>query len=209
MAERTRVQRLGNWWYYHKWLVLLAAALLGIGIALFVPWSDPTQPDLRVGYVAAQPLDQDTAARLQAALEGIGEDINGDGQVVIALEQYVVVFRGTAADANAQMAGIARLSADLCAADGPAIFLLDDPAGLQQSIGALQYLDGTQPPEEPPYDAQNWRRMVYDLHDCPLLAEILDAPELYIARRAESLTPAPAGCETLWQALTASVPEAS
>ena len=204
MNEYSPAQRLGNWWHYHKWLVLLAAALLVIGIVLFIGWFDQTQPDLRVGYVAVQAMDQDTAARLQAALEGLCEDSNGDGQVLVTLEQYIISFNGTASDANTQMANMARLSADLRAADGPAIFLLDDPAGLQRSIGALQYLDGAQPPEKPPYDAQNWRQMVYDCRDCRLLAETLNTQEeLYLARRAESLTPATAASEALWVALTA------
>ena len=205
MEDYTPAQRMGNWWYYHKWLVLLAAALLGIGGVLLAGWLDQTQPDLRVGYVAVQALDQDAAARLQTALESLCEDSNGDGQVLVTLEQYIISFHGTASDANTQMANMARLSADLRAADGPAIFLLDDPAGLQQSIGALQYLDGTQPPEQPPYDAQNWRQMVYDWQDCRLLAEALDARELYIARRAESLTPATTAGEALWRALTATM----
>lgn len=203
MGGRTLPQRLGNWWHYHRWQVCLAAALLGIGIALFAGWSGQTQPDLRVGYVAAQALDPDTAARLQADLEDLCTDTNGDGQVLVALEQYVVSFSGTVPDANAQMAGMARLSADLRAEDGPAIFLLDDPAGLQQSIGALQYLDGAQPPEQPPYDAQNWRQMVYDARNCQLLAGDPETQALYLARRAESLTPAPAASESLWRALTA------
>ena len=202
MADYTPAQRLGNWWHYHKWLVLLAAALLIIGIVLFAGWFDQTQPDVRVGYVAARALDQETAARLQTALEGLCEDSNGEGRVLVTLEQYIVSFTGTASDANTQMAGLARLSADLRAADGPSVFLLDDPSGLQRSIGALQYLDGAQPPEQPPYDAQNWRQMVCDWRDCRLGAEIPSAGELYLARRAESLTPATAAGEALWQALT-------
>lgn len=203
MDDYTPVQRLGNWWHYHKWLVLLATALLVTGAVLFAGWLDRTRPDLRVGYVAVQAMDQDAAARLQAALESLCEDSNGDGQVLVTLEQYIVSFRGTASDANTQMAGMARLSADLRAADGPAIFLLDDPEGLQRSVGALQYLDGAQPPEQPPYDAQNWRQMVCDWQDCRPLAETLNAQGLYIARRAESLTPAAAASEALWQALMA------
>lgn len=204
MDSGTFARRLGNWWHYHKWLVLLAAALLVIGITLFAGWLGQTRPDLRVGYVAVQAMDQDAAARLQTALEGICEDSNGDGQVLVALEQYIISFNGTVTDANAQMAGMARLSADLRAADGPAIFLLDDPAGLQRSIGALQYLDGAQPPDQPPYDAENWRQMVYDCRNCWLLAENPDARELYIARRAESLAPASAASEALWTVLTVS-----
>lgn len=203
MDGYTPAQRFGNWWHYHKWLVLLAAALLAIGVVLIFGWFGKTQPDLRVGYVSARAMDQDAAARLQTALESLCEDSNGDGQVLVTLEQYIVSFTGAATDANTQMANMARLSADLRATDGPAVFLLDDPEGLQRSIGALQYLDGSQPPEQPPYDAENWRQMVYDWRDCRLSTEIPNAQELYLARRAESLTPATAAGEALWVALTA------
>lgn len=196
-----RGQKMGNWWHYHKWTVLLAAALLIVAGVLFAGWFDQTQPDLRVGYVAAQALDQDAADRLQAVLESLCGDSNGDGQTLVWLEQYVVSFRGNAQDANAQMAGMARLSADLRTPDGPAIFLLDDPEGLQQSIGALEYLDGAQPPGQPPYDAQNWRRMVWDVQDCPPLAGIAELQGLYIARRAESISPAPEAAAALWRTL--------
>lgn len=206
MDGHTPAQRLGNWWHYRKWLVLLAAALLAVGIALFAGWSGQTQPDLRVGYIGAQAMDQDAARRLEAVVEDLCGDVNGDGQVVVVLEQYVVSFSGTTTDANAQMAGMARLSADLRAADGPAVFLLDDPAGLQGSIGALQYLDGAQPPAQPPYDAENWRQMALAAGDCPALAEIPEVQGLYLARRAASLTPAPAASDALWMALAADIP---
>ena len=81
-------------------------------------------------------------------------------------------------DAYIQMADVTRLSADLSSEDGPYIFIMQDTDYAQQfaeTIGVLQYLDGTSQPEAMPEMLENdnvivdWTKMVYRWTDCPAL----------------------------------------
>ena len=163
--ELTPRQKASNWWHYH-WLYV-AAAIAGALIAgsiikdtVFRP-----RPDYQVGVVSRYELPVDTSNALTEALTQFGEDLNGDGRVLVQLNQYTVDFHSeeTNADAYSQMAGVTRLSADLQSGGGTYVFLMEDPAGFEEQTGALQDLDGTGgDPDAPPAD---WENMVYRWED--------------------------------------------
>jgi len=221
--EYTKKEKAANWWHYQKWAVLAGIVAVIAVAAILKDIFFRTRPDYEIAYVSMQQLPVDTSEALQAVLAEFGEDLNGDGQVVVQLNQYTVDFNAeeTNPDAYYQMAGVTQLSADL--SDGNSyIFLLEDPAAFERVSEALQYLDGTTPDAAAKTD---WEKMVYRWADCPVLAgldlgsytgmtlmddqtgdsqEVL--ADLYVARRvardekqAEKFT----GDEALWQALTA------
>lgn len=223
--EYTKKQKAANWWHYHWGYV--AAIVLAVAVAATIIKDTVFQvrPDYQVAYVALYDLPVDTSAALTEALQQFGEDLNGDGQVVVQLNQYTVNFRSEElnTDAYNQMAGVTQLTADLSSGEGSYIFLLEDPEAFQRQTGALQYLDGTVgDPDNPP---QDWQNMVYRWEDCPVLAgldlgsyqgeTVLDEQTgssqdvlagIYVARRgvwAEEQVENFAGGAELWDALTA------
>ena len=211
-TKNARGARAKNWWYYHWKLVLLILVLAVIGAVCAVQFLGQREPDMRVGYAAVQELPPDTAAALTKALEGFCPDRDGDGKPTVELEQFAVDLGANAApaDMNAQMAGITLMTGFIYDAGGANLFLLADPEGFQRRTGALCYLDGTAPGEENAYDAANWRKMVYAVKDCPVLADLdlggETLPEgLYIGRcvpggRADPVYAA--AIDELWAALT-------
>ena len=162
----------------------------------------------------------------QSVLESItGEDLNGDGKVVVQVDSYTVDFDAANenTDAYYQMAGVTRLSAELSSGGKTYIFLLEDPEGFETQTGALQYLHGTVPDDPETTDA-DWREMVYRWTDCPVLtgldlgdyasdavqSESGSSQELlsryYIGIRGawnKDTADLQAGGEALWRALTA------
>lgn len=219
----TRSEKAKNWWHYYKWVVLVVALLIVCGAWLVHDILSNQEADYQVGWVAGYSLPDETAAALQTALAQYGEDRNGDGQVTVQINQYVLDLSDSGdsqtTDAYNRMAGMTRLSADL--ADGANyVYILEDPASFQATAGALQYLDGTMPQE----GASDWENMVYLWADCPVLAgqdlggytplgataetsassqELLAS--VYVGccgtwndAQAEKF----AGCEAFWQALT-------
>ena len=165
----TKAEKAGNWWHYHKWQVVVVIILLVVAAFIIKDTFFRAKPDYQVAYVGLQNLPEDTGTALTEALESFCDDRNGDGQVLVQLNQYAVELESGAetTDAYSQMAGITRLSADLSSSDGSYIFLLENPETFQKYTGALRYLDGTIP--EDGESAKDWENMVYRWTDCPVL----------------------------------------
>ena len=231
--EYTRKQKLQNWWHYHWKLVLggLLAAAMAVSFAKDVLFKGP-QPDHVISIVAAQTVPEEVCAALQQALAPYADDRNGDGTAVLAVQHYTLNFNPdtalTEGDAYAQMAGSTQLSADFQSGTSY-VFLVQDPAGMVGYTQAMQYLDGTLPPEVDPGDeaalqalTDQWPQMFYAWGDCPVLAglelgsytavdgAVVDLQQylsnLYVGRRGiwtEQSAQQLAGCDILWQVLTA------
>lgn len=178
----TKAEKAGNWWHYHKWHVVIAVVVIGILGAIAKDTFFRTKPDYQVAYVGLQELPADTVDALEASLATFCDDRNGDGKVVVQLNQYATDLTTAtgetaeaaessamddSADPYVHMAVMTRLSADISSTDGSYIFLLEDPASFQAATGALRYLDGTVPENEEP--ASDWQNMVYRWTDCPVL----------------------------------------
>ena len=140
--ELTAEEKRRNWWHYHKWHIAL-----GIVLAVFAGsliWQvlgiGEIEPDCRVAYVGSTLLPDGTAAALEAALSALGEDLNGDGQAVVSLQQYV---SGGEADMMGTTAATAvQLMADIVEGESY-FFLLEDPEQFQQAYHVLRRLDGS------------------------------------------------------------------
>ena len=222
----TKAEKAGNWWHYNKWIVAAVVVAVIVVAAIVKDTVFRAVPDYQIGYVGLQELPADTAAVLTASLQPFCEDLNGDGQVLIQLNQYALDLDEESnddADPYVRMAGITKLSADLASTDGSYIYILEDPESFQAYTGGLRYLDGTVPGQDPV--AMDWQNMVYRWTDCPVLTG-LDLGEytgytlvddttgssqevmgrLYVARRGVWTDDGQedfASDEALWQALTA------
>lgn len=134
-VQLTRKQRLQNWWDYHKWHLAVGAVLLAI--AGNIVWRAVTQvrPDYQIAYVGAVPLTEEQAAAWEDGLAVLGTDCNGDGKVVVRLEQYLTT--GAGGDVEYAYASNVRLMADLDGRDCY-FFLLEDPESFQKSYDILE-----------------------------------------------------------------------
>lgn len=217
--ELTRKEKWKNWWYYHKWHVVigLVALLFVIGFIRDVISNRNNQPDYQVAYIGSVSLPDDTAAALESALAQLGEDLNGDGQVLVNVNQYT--FDYDSMDYSSVIAGSTLLMADMSNNDS-FFFLMEDPEDFQAQYQVLSYSDGTFPEEDEEVTEGLW----YSWSDCPTLTgldlgsytldytmeEITgDSQELlstlYIGRRGFDSTSAFEyldGCNALWQKLT-------
>lgn len=214
--ELTPEEKRRNWWHYHKWHIAAGAVLIAIPCS--IAWSALRQikPDYQIAYVGENTLPDDTVTALETELAALGEDLDGDGRVVVRLAQYASSSR---AEAGAAEAAEVRLMADIIERESY-FFLLEDPEQFQKAYRSLCRLDGTLPAEGD-YSAEG-TYLAWD--DCPVL-DNLDLGEfsyplmgetasgssnellsrLYIARRGfwtEESVPHPEGCEALWEKIT-------
>lgn len=216
-AVLTKAEQRKNWWHYHKWYIIIGAVLiLALGNIL---WSalgiGQVTPDYQIAYVGTTALPDDTVSALETAVAGLGEDLNGDGNTVVKLVQYV----SSGEDVSYAAAAEVTIMADLIECESY-FFLLDDPKTFQQKYHALCYLDGSLPPDE----EDSVEKMCLLWEQCPMLAnmelgeysysllggtatgsnqELLS--QYYIARRGfwqEETVPYPEECAALWTRLT-------
>lgn len=134
-VELTKKQRRRNWWHYHKWHVGIGTVALLIAGNLV--WHAVTQvrPDYQVAYAGAYPLSEEEAVSWESRLSALGTDCNGDGRVVVQLNQYPT--GGSGDDLMYAAAANVKLMADLDSCESY-FFLLEDPEGFQADYEILK-----------------------------------------------------------------------
>lgn len=217
----TRLQRLENWFYYNKLWVFAGAVILWILGSMV--WNllgiGQTAPDYTISYMGRRKLPQDCVTALETALAQLGEDLNGDGKVVVKLNQRVVTDNSYADNMTYSYGAEITMLADITEGESH-FFLLENPVDFQLSYQVLANPDGSVPGADD-YEALD---KVYRWADCPVLASLklgtyedsyLDITEtgeiqellkdLYLGRRYYVGNSAPAHLEqyeALWGILT-------
>ena len=135
-AEQKKRSRGANWWYYH-WGIVAAAAVLAISV-VYVAHGLLTavDPDYTIAVVTAEALPDEAVQHLQTALADYADDANGDGAIVVQVNNYTWSADAALTDMNGQMAGATQMNTDLANGESK-IWILDDPDGLEQAYGAL------------------------------------------------------------------------
>lgn len=203
--ELTRAERRRNWWHYYKYHVLIGVVLVCIGINLLCSYLGvgKTKPDYAIAYVGTQALSEEAVQALQSAFAALGRDENGDGEIYVAVNQYVSYSTGDSDTLYYAQAAAAQVIVDITDCDSY-FFLLEDPEDFQQNMHALCSWDGSLP-EDSDLSAEGKARPVAD---CPALAAELpeEMLSLYLGRRGfwtEERTDHAEGCEALWNSLWA------
>lgn len=136
-----------NFWYYHKWHIVFAAA--GVMLAVFL-MKDLFSPraDYEIGMITESSYPEEAAVLLEQEIAKSAEDLNGDGRVIVQINPYPIPSGEEGARTELQAAARIKLDADLAA--GQSFLFLTDPEsfGRQQEEQKLfARTDGTTPPE--------------------------------------------------------------
>lgn len=166
--EMTRAEKWKNWWHYHKWYAVCGAVLLVIAIDLIghsLGFFTKT-PDLQVAYVGKYTLYPDTVSALQQTFTSLIDDYNGDGEILVQINQYIMNDEATDLETmQNQYASEVVLAGDISECKSY-LFLLDDPGQFQQKYQLLAAPDGSCP-DDADYSVED---KVILWSDCPLLA---------------------------------------
>lgn len=111
-------------------MVIVGVAYVAHGLLTTV------DPDYTVAVVTAEALPDEAVQRLQTALADYAEDANGDGTVVVQVNNYTWSADAALTDMNGQMAGATQMNTDLANGESK-IWILDDPEDFEQAYGAL------------------------------------------------------------------------
>ena len=135
-AQEQKKKARANWWYYN-WGIVAVAAMVIVGVAYVAHGLLTTvDPDYTVAVVTAEALPDEAVQRLQTALADYAEDANGDGAVVVQVNNYTWSADAALTDMNGQMAGATQMNTDLANGESR-IWILEDPEGFEQAYKAL------------------------------------------------------------------------
>lgn len=125
----TGIKQAGEIWWRRRWpVVVILTAVIGLllwgGNQLFAF----REPDLQIAVVHGSPLPDSVRRSLENSLAALVGDRNGDGAAVVLVNDYTVVFDGSAVNVDQQTAGATLLVSDV-AAGVSALYLVEDPEG--------------------------------------------------------------------------------
>lgn len=142
-------ERRANWWHYHwYYLALILVALLAAGWYTYQNLT-AVQPDHVVTVVSRVSPSEELLDEVQARLEAVSADENGDGRVCVEVRGVwldLAALREGGELARLMESSEERLNADFYLCESM-VFLTDDPAGLEQLYGCFCRLDGSDPQE--------------------------------------------------------------
>ena len=136
----TAGQRTEIWWRRRWPLVLGVTVCLGLLAGTLGTLAGRGEPDLQVAIVRAEALPDGVRNALERSLAARVGDLNGDGTAIVVVNDYTVVFDGSAADPDLQTAGMARLVTDVAVGDS-ALFAVADPGAFIANYGDKMDLD--------------------------------------------------------------------
>ena len=129
-----------NFWFYYKWWVVAAVCLLaiiGVGVWQAAP---RVEPDYPIALVTRDGVSEEGVMELETLLATYGQDLNGDGKVVVevedlALSQYVGGRKNPQAEMNSQKIMAYLVSADV-------MFFIFDKPSYDNYLGDLKESSG-------------------------------------------------------------------
>ncbi len=144
-------EKVKNFWFYHKFHVLLGVLALALaGYFLFTD-SLTEKADYSVLYVSPNEPGEALEEALTASLSALGTDQNGDGKVVVTLHKCILdlaaLDAGQSQYPEQERSNLAALEGDLASCQS-GIILTDTPEALQAHSVLMLGLDGNAPEDE-------------------------------------------------------------
>ncbi len=129
--------KLKNFWYYYKIPVGIGVLVLLVGLYLGLQSAGQPEADYHIGLVGVTPRSDAQLAVLTDGFAVAGQDLNGDGQVLVQLHTYFVDLADDSPNAGVANADkVAALDADLIGKVS-GIFLTEAPEVLNTVTNGL------------------------------------------------------------------------
>ncbi len=170
-GKKTPKSQWENFWYYHKWHVIVGVFLTFVVLFFVYDMTSKVSPDYEIGMITETAYPSETIDALQTEITKYAQDRNGDGKVIVSVNNYVMQTdtSGGMVDPNVRMAGYVKVTNDL--SNGTSmIFITDDKSfrNEQDELQMFTYLDGSKPAE----NAKDYEKMRISLADCKRLSTL-------------------------------------
>lgn len=167
--QYTKKEKIQNWLYYNIWWVIVVCIVIYVvgGMVWTALGIGQVEPDYHFSYLGTLRLPDDCVEALEAGLATLGQDLNGDGQVVVELVQHVTGDTENAQDAMYGYAASVTFLADIT--EGTSYyFLVNDPQWAMDKYQMFANPDGSVPED----DDFSIEGKVFAWSDCPVLTAL-------------------------------------
>lgn len=111
MKEETR-KKIDNFWYYYKIHVLVVVFILFVAGVFIKDIVTKVDYDYSVAFVTEEMMTDEEISSIQSVLEKEAEDLNGDGEIHVEVQNYTIP-QGDSADPQLVAAGQTKLTVDI------------------------------------------------------------------------------------------------
>lgn len=111
MKEETR-KKIDNFWYYYKIHVLVVVFILFVAGVFIKDIVTKVDYDYSVAFVTEKMMTDEEISSIQSVLEKEAEDLNGDGEIHVEMQNYTIP-QGDSADPQLVAAGQTKLTVDI------------------------------------------------------------------------------------------------
>lgn len=111
MKEETR-KKIDNFWYYYKIHVLVVVFILFVASVFIKDIVTKVDYDYSVAFVTEEMMTNEEISSIQSVFEGEAEDLNGDGEIHVEMQNYTIP-QGDSADPQLVAAGQTKLTVDI------------------------------------------------------------------------------------------------
>ena len=111
MKEETR-KKIDNFWYYYKIHVLVVVFILFVASVIIKDIVTKVDYDYSVAFVTEEMMTNEEISSIQSVFEGEAEDLNGDGEIHVEVQNYTIP-QGDSADPQLVAAGQTKLTVDI------------------------------------------------------------------------------------------------
>lgn len=111
MKEETR-KKIDNFWYYYKIHVLVVVFILFVASVFIKDIVTKVDYDYSVAFVTEEMMTNEEISSIQSVFEGEAEDLNGDGEIHVEVQNYTIP-QGDSADPQLVAAGQTKLTVDI------------------------------------------------------------------------------------------------
>lgn len=120
LRPKTFKEKIQNYWYHYKWHTIIIGFIAVVFGVTFIQFITKTEPDYIVMTAFDKYMPYSVTQTMSEYLSNFGEDVNGDGEVVVQIYDI-----STSVDSQIQQSNSAKLMAELQNGE-IMLFIVDD-----------------------------------------------------------------------------------